>query len=194
MDDFARFCSEMGDIKPINKANNTVLHKKSPIDERSRNERYRAATCGMGSSEHALTFDDIEMVNPDDPICYKKDGVQEGVYRNLRLGKYEIHSVLNLHGKTVQEAASTLISFIDDCQKANIRSILIQHGKGVKSQPNKAILKSYLNRWLTQMDPVLAFHSAQPHHGGYGAAYVLLKKSEEARLMNKERHQKRGAN
>jgi len=38
---------------------------------------------------------------------------------------------------------------------------------------------------------VMAFHSAQRHHGGLGAVYVLFKKSEKARLENWEKHQKR---
>jgi hypothetical protein len=38
---------------------------------------------------------------------------------------------------------------------------------------------------------VLAFHSAQRHHGGYGACYVLLRKNAEKRQDNRERHARR---
>ncbi len=38
---------------------------------------------------------------------------------------------------------------------------------------------------------VMGFHSAQKHHGGYGAVYVLLRKSEKAKLDNWEKQQKR---
>jgi hypothetical protein len=34
---------------------------------------------------------------------------------------------------------------------------------------------------------VQAFHSAQPQHGGTGAVYVLLRKSEEKKQENRER-------
>jgi hypothetical protein len=37
---------------------------------------------------------------------------------------------------------------------------------------------------------VLAFHSAQPQHGGTGATYLLLRKSKEKSTENFERHQK----
>jgi hypothetical protein len=40
------------------------------------------------------------------------------------------------------------------------------------------------------MDEVLAFHSAQPQHGGTGATYVMLRKSAEKRVENLERHHK----
>jgi DNA-nicking Smr family endonuclease len=33
-----------------------------------------------------------------------------------------------------------------------------------------------VNRWLREVDNVLAFHSAQPADGGTGAVYVLLRK------------------
>ncbi|MCA2447906.1 DNA endonuclease SmrA, partial [Vibrio alginolyticus] len=34
-------------------------------------------------------------------------------------------------------------------------------------------------------------HSAQRFHGGSGAVYVLLRKSADKKLENRERHQKR---
>ena len=132
------------------------------------------------------------MLSQDAELAYKKDGVQQGVFKNLRLGKYEIHASLNLHGQTVNQARQQLYQFIVDSHRANLRSLHIQHGKGLKEK--QAILKSYVYQWLQNFDQVLAFHSALPQHGGTGAVYVLLKKSDEARLSNKERHQKRGAN
>lgn len=37
------------------------------------------------------------------------------------------------------------------------------------------------------MDEVQAFCSAQPHHGGMGAVYVLLGKSERKKQENRDR-------
>jgi DNA-nicking Smr family endonuclease len=37
------------------------------------------------------------------------------------------------------------------------------------------VLKNGVNQWLRRWDSIVAFCSAQPHHGGTGAAYVLLK-------------------
>jgi hypothetical protein len=38
---------------------------------------------------------------------------------------------------------------------------------------------------------VMAMHSAERRHGGGGALYVLLRKSERKKAENRERHQKR---
>ena len=50
------------------------------------------------------------------------------------------------------------------------------------------MLKSYVNKWLPNLPEVMAFHSAQQHHGGAGAVYVLLKKNAEKKQENGERH------
>ncbi|HCW48188.1 MAG TPA: DNA endonuclease SmrA, partial [Erwiniaceae bacterium] len=50
---------------------------------------------------------------------------------------------------------------------------------------------SYLARWLQQFEDVQAFCIAQPQHGGSGAIYVGMRKTEKARLDNRERHAKR---
>ncbi|GAK86939.1 hypothetical protein JCM19238_4548 [Vibrio ponticus] len=44
---------------------------------------------------------------------------------------------------------------------------------------------------LTQINDVQCVHSAQRFHGGTGAVYVLLRKSDDKKLENRERHQKR---
>ena len=68
--------------------------------------------------------------------------------------------------------------------------MLIKHGRGARSKPIAAYLKSLVNQWLAQMPEVIAFHSAQIHHGGSASVYVLLKKSEQHKAHNKELHRK----
>ncbi len=134
--------------------------------------------------------DNIEFIQPDDLLSYKKDGVQSGVFKNLRLAKYDIEAQLDLTGVRLEIARKTLIQGLFDCHKKNTRVILIKHGKGEEGA-RKAVLKSHLNAWLPQFDFVLAYHSAQTHHGGYRACYVLLSKNGQAKLHNKELHTKK---
>ena len=47
------------------------------------------------------------------------------------------------------------------------------------------ILKSFVNKWLPELPAVLAYHTAQRHHGGSGATYVLLKKSADKKHENR---------
>ena len=65
--------------------------------------------------------------------------------------------------------------------------MLILHGKGERNIHQQAKLKSYAAKWLKEIPQVMAYHSAQKHHGGTGALYVLLKKSERLKEKNRER-------
>ena len=194
MSEFNEFIKEMGNVKPIKQDPTSTVKPANQLTPETIAARRQSAENKSIIDGNPLATENVELLQPEDLLSYKKDGVQQGVYRNLRLGKYDINSVLNLHGVSVKNARQNLYFFITDANKNNMRCVLIQHGKGLQSQPHQALLKSYINKWLRQLPAVLAFHSAQTFHGGSGSTYVLLKKSDEARLDNKERHQKRGAN
>ena len=189
-DDFDFFKQEMTGVAPISqkeKVNSTV----STVNPSESQLARRASAEGKTVlNPNVLSTDFVEPVDPLDIICFKRDGVQEGVYRKLRLGKYDVHGVLDLHRKTLKEAHKDVFDFVTEAVEHGLRTVMILHGKGVLSNP-PAFLKSYVNKWLPQMDEVLAFHSAQKHQGGVGAVYVLLRKSEQQKLENKERHQGR---
>jgi len=133
----------------------------------------------------------IKQVDPYDHLSFVRPGVQHGVFKNLRQGKYEIQSTLDLHRKTVEQSRLAVWDFLKDCQVHGIRCALVTHGKGEgREQPAK--LKSCVNHWLRQVDQVLAFHTAQKQHGGSGATYVLIKKNSQARQRTGEQHDNRG--
>ncbi|MEE2729582.1 MAG: DNA endonuclease SmrA [Pseudomonadota bacterium] len=149
--------------------------------------RREAASSHLRRDENLLTTEYVDMVDPHDIIEFKRPGVQEGVYRKLRLGKYSVDAVLDLHRRTVEQARKEVFEFIQECNRLGVRTVMILHGKGDRSQ-QPALLKSYVNKWLPCLPAVMAFHSAQRHHGGAGAVYVLLKKSDEKKQENRERH------
>ena len=129
----------------------------------------------------------VREVGPHDLVGLKKDGVQEGVYRKLRLGKYEPQSRLDLHRVTLRDARIQVIDFLNTGYQHGLRTVLITHGKGYHSvTPGR--LKSYVLHWLEEWDLALALHSAKPWHGGAGATYVLLRKAPEASLRNREQY------
>jgi len=188
-DEYDQFKKEVADVAPIPQdKNNTLQRPKKPTD--SQLARQIAATTEPKQNNNTLSTEYVEMVDPHDIIHYKRDGVQDGVYRKLRLGKYSTDAVLDLHRKKVEQARQEVFEFIHDCQQMDLRTVMILHGKGVLSKP-PALLKSYVNKWLPELDGVLAFHSAQNHHGGTGALYVLLRKSEKKKRENKDRHMRR---
>nr|WP_305907673.1 Smr/MutS family protein [Methylomarinum sp. Ch1-1]MDP4520442.1 Smr/MutS family protein [Methylomarinum sp. Ch1-1] len=120
----------------------------------------------------------------DDWLCFKRDGIQSGVFKNLRTGKYPQEATLNLNRKTPQQARDELVQFVDDCQEMNVRSVLVFFGHGQGGH----LLKSYLAQWLPELKNVQVFHTALKHHGGSAAVYVMLRKSEQKRMENRERH------
>jgi DNA-nicking Smr family endonuclease len=130
----------------------------------------------------ALTANDI--------IDFKRPGMQHGVLKKFRLGYYTIEATLGLHQMQVDLARKEVFEFIKECAGYGLRTVLITHGKGTRSVDKVAVLKSCIAQWLPQIPNVLAVHSAQPHHGGSGSVYIMLKKSAKDKLANRERNAK----
>lgn len=179
----------MGDVKPI-KASRRVQLSKAPNLGANIKARRQAAVEEKSLELNQLSGEFIEQLAPNDFLEFKRPGVQNGVYRNLRLGKYSIDARLDLHHHKVEQARSAVYGFVRDCVRNDIRCALITHGKG-ESRDKPALLKSCVAHWLPQLNEVLAFYSAQKHHGGSGATYILLRKSDRTRRDNLERHQMR---
>lgn len=189
-DEFDLFLSEMAGVKPLSHDAVALLPGEfSPT--LAQQARRKAAEQEVEYDEHYLSMEYVELVKPDDVFAYCKDGVQQGVYRNLRLGKYQLDATLNLLGKSLTEARSSLQQFINECHARGVRTLLIQHGMGRHSKPHPAILRSYVFKWLPSFDIVLAAHTAQRQHGSYSATYVLLQKNAEQKRENRERHTKK---
>ncbi|MBY7852836.1 DNA endonuclease SmrA [Vibrio fluvialis] len=187
-DDFDLFQQMMGDVKPI-KHDTAELKKNYSVSEAQLAKRQAAVSLSDGDPDY-LSIDHAPMIKPDDLIEFKRDGVQDGVYRKLRLGKYPIQARLDLHRKTLKEARDEVVSFLQQCMTMDIRTVMIVHGRGEKSNP-PALMKSFVANWLSQIQDVQCAHSAQRFHGGSGAVYILLKKSADKKNENRERHQKR---
>src|SRR3990167_7181599 len=114
-------------------------------------------------------------VSGTDILSFSKPGVQHKKFSQLKRGKLEIEATLDLHEHTSDEAIDAVNDFFDRCQKNNIRTVCIIHGKGLFSAENKPILKNLLNQYLRQHPAVTAFHSAKNNRGGTGAVVVTMK-------------------
>lgn len=187
-DELSLFLQEVADVRPLPSDHIAPVAGNSQPTE-AQLARREAATAEQLTLDH-LGTEAVEMLDPHAIVGFKRDGVQEGVYKKLRLGKYELQGSLDLHHKTLNEARIALVQFIAECEVRDIRCLLILHGKGERSTP-RALLKSHVSAWLPQLPSVMAMHSAERRHGGSGALYVLLRKSERKKAENRERHQKR---
>lgn len=190
MSDEDLFAEEMAGVKPLGREARVRLAKEK-LSEDQQQSRRRAAE---GRVEEVNPLVD-EGVLPLDAWCvieFKRPGIQNGVYRKLRLGQYPIDARLDLHRMTTKRARQEVFSFISEAGQLGLRTLLIVHGKG-QSTPEgaaTALLKGYVNQWLRELDSVQAFHSAQPVHGGTGAVYVLLRKSAEKKRENRLNYMK----
>lgn len=177
------------DVAPI-KTEKRVRIIKHNEDAKTLEARRQLAASEVLVEADPLAGEPVELLAPLAELSFRRPGVQHGVFRNLRLGKYSLDARLDLHRLTVERARREVYQFIQDCVSNDVRSALITHGKG-EGRDKPALLKSYVAHWLPQMEEVLAFHSAQKQHGSYGATYVLLRKSERKKLDNRERHSRR---
>ncbi|MFL0810417.1 MAG: DNA endonuclease SmrA [Agarilytica sp.] len=176
-DDFQSLVGD--DVKPI--AQEKRVHLSSEKDGGVDKEKRRLAALELEvSGEDPLSSEPQEMVGPLDVISYRRPGVQHGVFKNLRLGKYQIDARLDLHRMNVDLARQSVFRFVQDCVANDVRTALITHGKG-EGRETPALLKSCVAHWLPQLDEVLACHTAQKQHGSYGATYVLFKKNDNFR-------------
>lgn len=171
------FLSQMQGVKPI-KVEEKVDLVSPHHDKTSLEKRRKAATAELEKDKNFLSGEYIEPLDPLAVIEFKRDGVQNGVYRSLRMGKYQIDARLDLHNMTVDQARNAVFQFVNDCMANDIRCALITHGKG-EGREQPAQLKSCVAHWLPQLNEVMAFHSAQKRHGWVGATYILLRKSEK---------------
>lgn len=183
MDDVDLFLQEMAGVAPIaqDKADLPAVQPSEDFMAK------RAAAVAEVASYNTLS-DAIDILDKNALLSFKRSGIQEGVFKKLRLGKYESQARIDLHGITVENAREQVHQFIQDCLRYDVRVVTIVHGKGHRSDKGLAVIKSHTAHWLMQMQEVIAFHSAQAHHGGTGALYVLLRKSEAAKQHNREKH------
>ncbi|HWV16811.1 MAG TPA: DNA endonuclease SmrA [Cellvibrio sp.] len=180
------FLQQMQDVKRIKVAEKVSL-VATQLDKTNAEKRRQAATTELKKDKNFLSGEYIEPVDPLAILEFKRDGVQTGVYRNLRLGKYPIDARLDLHHMTIEQARSAVFQFVGDCMNYDIRCALITHGKS-EGRDRPALLKSCVAHWLPQLDNVMAFHSAQKRHGASGATYILLRKSEQKKRETWELH------
>ncbi len=189
-DDDEMFFQEMSDVAPLKRASRVVLNRNTRSEkDSSLQERRAAAVSGPAVDRNTLTQEGIEALDPWYVLEFKRPGIQNGVYRKLRQGRYEAEACLDLHRMTVTIARQELFQFVQDCHQLGLRSVLLIHGKGEtpSERGQCSILKGCTDHWLRELDIVQAFHSARPQHGGTGAVYVLLRKSADKKRENREK-------
>ncbi len=183
------FKEAMSDVSPLQ--HKRVHHEKSVRDVTVSQIERREAALGNSTppvvDPNYLSIGEVRQYGPRDILEWKKDGVQHEVFRKLKAGRYPVEGSLDLHGCTVKEARVEMFKFLNLALARGWRTLLIAHGRGEKSA-TPARIKSRVAHWLEQVPEVIAYHSAQNHHGGTGAVYALLKKTPRKKNENRERY------
>ncbi|MBD3585374.1 DNA endonuclease SmrA [Salinimonas sp. HHU 13199] len=182
------FLEEMDGVRPIGP--DDKVHHHSP-EQQIKEKQARARPHALHSATlNPLSMDGVTPVQPDDFLSYQQPGIQDGVFKNLRMGKYPIEYRLNLKGMPLKACRDAFYEEILKCHARGTRALLIQHGRGENSSPFPALKKSYVKHWLDELEEVIAYHTAQRQHGGTAATYVLLKKHPDQKLINREKNKK----
>ena len=188
-DESALFFEEMagvvplkGDVKAVNLQPKVLTEEQLQRRDALQREAYLACM--------SLDLSLIPIIAPDDIASFKREGVQGAVFKRLRLGQYSIKMELDVHAYRLSQARDALLNYLLAAQAHGERCVMLIHGKGHNSKPVAGLLKSAVCHWLSQLDMVLAYHSAKTEQGGTGALYVMLTKSEQLKIENKEANRK----
>lgn len=84
-DDLKLFQQEMADVRPIDQSGRAVLtHREAPTPGQL--YRRESAQRGTDFDENQLPTAFVEFVHPEATISFKRDGIQNGVFRRLCQG------------------------------------------------------------------------------------------------------------
>lgn len=186
------FAEQMQDVMPLVSPRTESRQGWQGASEEQLQRRRAAEAFPEEDQDHNfLTLSEVAARQPLEVLEWKQDGVQHAVFSKLRRGGYALEYELDLHQKTVKEAQQAVFQLFQNARAKNWRCVLISHGKGQRSAtPGR--LKSYVARWLVDHPDVIAYSSAQRHHGGVGSVYVLVKKSAAGKAANREHYGLKG--
>ena len=105
-------------------------------------------------------------------------GLPPSLMEQLRAGRLPFQEHLDLHGLTLIQAEAAVTRFILDSVSKGRRSVLLIHGRGLRSPDGVPVIKHNLENLLLHGPArkyILAFTTARPVDGGLGASYVLLR-------------------
>jgi DNA-nicking Smr family endonuclease len=167
----------VGEVVPVRSRVNVVAQAPLPKPIRTpwnEEEEVMAELCELVAG--TAPFD---LADSDEYIEGAVASLDRRLLRRLRRGEYAIQGHLDLHGFGRREAKRALLLFLEESRRLGKRCVLVIHGKGLHSKDQIPVLKEGMQVWLTKGrlgGQVLAFTTAQPHDGGAGAIYVLLRR------------------
>ena len=127
------------------------------------------------------------VIKNHDNFSFRKNiiDVDKNKLRRIKSGKISIEGTLDLHGLSLKQAEKRLQIFVSESFRLKKRILLVITGKGLNSKPSifgkTQTIKSEITKWISDSfynDKVQYISKALDMHGGGGAYYFFLRKSE----------------
>ena len=109
---------------------------------------------------------------------HRTGGVDDRRLQNIARGKIPVEDEIDLHGWTVEEARLRLEDFLRRALAGGARVVEVVHGRGLRAEDGKGVLRAKTRKWLAKCDAVLGFVEPRKNTG---AVRVLLRKRGRAR-------------
>jgi len=123
----------------------------------------------------------FDITESDEYLEGYRVGLDPRLVSQLRRGEFAVQAHFDMHGMIQGAAKEALKEFIIASVRKGLRTVLVVHGRGLRSPGGHSVLKHASAGWLSHGaigGHVLAFTSARPADGGAGATYVLLKREK----------------
>lgn len=181
MDDeelFSEMMRSLG-VEPLHGGERRQAPEKKPARPvpATRRSRRRTAAPPTSDDEDALflsSMESLEVVPDKDHRTPRRrvPGIRK--LKPSRVRDVEPEASLDLHGKTADEALSSLERFMAEAAGQRLRAVIVVTGKGLRSDGGVSVLKQVVEEWLREKAArrVRAFAEAPRALGGRGA-YVL---------------------
>jgi DNA-nicking Smr family endonuclease len=123
----------------------------------------------------------FDITESDEYVEGYRVGLDPRLVSQLRRGEFAMQAHFDMHGMIQSDAKESLKEFIIASVRKGLRSVLVVHGRGLRSPGGHSVLKHASAGWLSHGaigGHVLAFTTARAADGGAGATYVLLKREK----------------
>ena len=123
----------------------------------------------------------FDITESDEYVEGYRVGLDPRLVSQLRRGEFAVQAHFDMHGMIQGAAKEALKEFIIASVRKGLRTVLVVHGRGLRSPGGHSVLKHASAGWLSHGaigGHVLAFATARAADGGAGATYVLLKREK----------------
>jgi len=123
----------------------------------------------------------FDITESDEYLEGYRVGLDPRLVSQLRRGEFAVQAHFDMHGMVQGAAKEALKEFIIASVRKGLRTVLVVHGRGLRSPGGHSVLKHASAGWLSHGaigGHVLAFTTARLEDGGAGATYVLLKREK----------------